>query len=608
MRLFILLILALLVLAFLFWAFMPRRHLPRFRVASMRLRLRLRLHPGRGFATVPELWLQWGRFASFRESARCRPALGFSRRATSPAEHSVYFGRAHYRHGLRVPIQENTTLVGRSRSGKSGWLQKVIIRWPGAVVSATTKTELFKYTSGLRQQPCRPGLVFSVVLRLAMVLRAGRLARLGRRLLDGEPRPVFLFNPEQVGQARSNIRFDLVSGCEDATVAMRRGTSLTDSVRVKGTEDDGFWNEQASLMMPALLSAAAFAGKDMFAVARWIVSGDTREPERTLRAGGRGLWADAVAQMRGPADKTGATVRMVLTAAVKFMQNPALAVSALPGPDGGFDIHGFLRRKGTLYLVADQRHDTSPVAPLFACLVSEIHAVACQMAAAAPGDRLDPPLLLQLDEVTRICPVPVPAMLADSGGRGITMQIAGQGLAQIEERWGKPATRSILDTSNQVYLSGVADPDTLDMVSKLCGDASYRERGEGGKVGHHAVATPAMIRRLPRRRALILRGSCAPVITHLPMVWNDWHYRMARLRRQGPAAITPVAVPVQDRALAGLPQLTAWQDAITTAAAAEVTTDLADHEGTVPAAVVNGSSHTPAANGNGHVAHPWDRS
>jgi hypothetical protein len=85
----------------------------------------------------------------------------------------------------------------------------------------------------------------------------------------------------------------------------------------------------------------------------------------------------------------------------------------------------------------------------------------------AGGERHDPPLLLQLDEVAKICPLPVPALLADSGGRGIMMIIACQGLAQIEERWGKPSARMVLDTSNQLYVSGIQDPDTLKNGRRL---------------------------------------------------------------------------------------------------------------------------------------------
>ena len=262
----------------------------------------------------------------------------------------------------------------------------------------------------------------------------------------------------------------------------------------------------------------------------------------------------------------------------------------LPGDGEAFDIEEFLFRQGALYLIADQRNDTEPIAPLFACLVGEIHFTACQLAAGMRGERLDPPLLLQLDEVTRICPIPVPALLADSGGRGIMMILAAQGLAQIEERWGKPATRSVLDTSNQLYVSGIQDPDTLKMASELCDVATYRVRGRKGETADYPVATPGMIRRIPRRRALVLRGAAAPVVTHLPMVWHDWHYRWARLRRRTVANLYPV--PAREPASTPTPATAVPHGLVPIPAQAPLVTAVNGHG--------NGSS-----GGNG--AHPWDR-
>ena len=57
-------LIALLIVAlavrFLMWAFIPHRQLPGNRVRHNRIRIRLRLHPGRGHATVFELWLALG--------------------------------------------------------------------------------------------------------------------------------------------------------------------------------------------------------------------------------------------------------------------------------------------------------------------------------------------------------------------------------------------------------------------------------------------------------------------------------------------------------------------------------------------------------------------
>src|SRR5437763_16339472 len=107
MKIVILIAVAALLLADAKWAFLAGRRLPRHRVRYLRLRLRLRLHPGKGHATIFELWWRWGRLAMFRHARRTRPTLTSRQLAMSPAsEYSLLAGRAHYRHALRMPLDE----------------------------------------------------------------------------------------------------------------------------------------------------------------------------------------------------------------------------------------------------------------------------------------------------------------------------------------------------------------------------------------------------------------------------------------------------------------------------------------------------------------------
>ena len=158
-----------------------------------------------------------------------------------------------------------------------------------------------------------------------------------------------------------------------------------------------------------------------------------------------------------------------------------------------------------------------------------------------PNGRLDPPLLMALDEVTQICPVPVPTWLADSGGKGIQIIAVSHGEAQLRSRWKADGARTIMDTAGvKVFLPGVTDPDTLTMASKLCGQAAYREHGTE-HASRHDVMTADMIRQLPPGRALVLRGGLAPVITRLPMAWKDRLYKSAL--RSGTAVAKLTAAP-----------------------------------------------------------------
>ncbi len=498
------------VAAALSWAFLPARYLPNNRARYLRLRLRLRLHPGRGFATVFALWLHWGCLAALRRSRRIRHSLPLWLRLLNPHAHSVFLGRAHYRHGLRVPLEEHLLLMAPPRTFKTAFLADLILRYPGPVIATTTKADVFGLTAAAR-------------------------ARGG---------PVHVFNPQGIGKVPSTFRWSPVAGCEDPATAIRRADAFAFAVSQKGVEDGSFWSAKASDYLRGYFHAAALIGADLRTVASWASGADLHVPEQILAAAGARQWAVTMAELRGEAHKTVATVRMVMTRALSFMADPVLATSVLPGPGGGFDIAAFLRDAGTLYLIAEAVSQEAPVAPLFAAMASEIHYAAAQIGQASPGERLDPPLLMGLDEVTQICPVPLPFWLADSGGKGIQVAAVAHGEAQLVERWGEPGRQVILDTcSVKVFLPGITDTTTLDAASKLCGQASWRVRGQD-HASRHDVATPDMIRQLPAGYALVIRGGCAPVIARLPRAWKNPAYRRVRHEQVLLPPILPPAAPM----------------------------------------------------------------
>jgi type IV secretory pathway TraG/TraD family ATPase VirD4 len=519
---FAVLMTGLLALACLRWCFAPSSHLPRYRVRHMQLRLHLRLHPGRGHATVFELWLRWGRFAAFRRSARSRPSLSIWRRALCPDEHSVMPGRAHYRHALRVPVDDHILVDGPPRGGKTGLLAKLILRWPGPVLSTTTKHDVFQLSSGIRT-------------------RRG---------------PVHVFNPQNVGGVPSTFRWNPVAGCDDPATAIRRADGFAKAVNMSGTEDASFWTAKASDYLRCLFCAAALAGGDMRLVARWAL-GDASEAEGILDSAGDEQWAAELAELRSEAQKTAATIRMVLSRALGFMTDPALARSVMPSPDDvGIDIGEFLATCGALYMIAESQHDDSPVAPLFAAMAGEVHHVACQAGQAMSGGRLDPPLCMALDEIVQTCPIPLPAWLADSGGKGIQIIPVAHGEAQLRTRWGRDGAQAILDTCGvKIWLPGITDTATLKMASELCGQACFTERDRSrgfGRAGPdlerdrrtwHDVMTSDMVRQLPAGYALVIRSSYAPVIARLGAAWRDPAYRSARRAGTAIARLALVTEP-----------------------------------------------------------------
>ena len=514
---FAILLAVVLVLAVTFtWAFLPARHLPGNRARHLRIRLHLRLHPGKGFAHVFSLWLRWSRFAVLRRSGQIRPALPWRYSLLDPREHSVFLGRAQYRHRLHVPLEEHLLVMAPPRTYKTAFLADVIIEYPGPVLATTTKPDIYNLTSAVR-------------------------AQLG---------PVHVFNPQHIGGVPSTCCWSPIDGCEDPATAIRRADAFAFAVSQKGVEDGSFWSAKASDYLRGYFHAAALADYDLRTVAAWVSGADPEVPERILAAAGAHQWAITLSELRSEAQKTTATVRMVMSRALAFMADPALAACVLPAPGEGFDIPAFLYDAGTLYMIAEAVSEEAPVAPLFAAMATEIHYTAAQIGQASDPRRLDPPLLMGLDEVTQICPVPLPSWLSDSGGKGIQIVAVVHGEAQLTGRWGDHGRQVVLDTSSvKMFLPGITDVTTLDAAAKLCGQASWKVRGQDHAT-RHDVATPDMIRQLPAGFALVIRGGCAPVIARLPRAWKNSAYRRARRLGHLPTepaerAPYPVFVPQQ---------------------------------------------------------------
>jgi type IV secretory pathway TraG/TraD family ATPase VirD4 len=129
------------------------------------------------------------------------------------------------------------------------------------------------------------------------------------------------------------------------------------------------------------------------------------------------------------------------------------------------------------------------------------------------------------------------------------------GEAQLAERWGEHGRQVVLDTSSvKVFLPGITDTTTLQAASTLCGQASWKVRGQDHAT-RHDVAAPDMIRQLPSGFALVIRGGCAPVIARLPRAWRNPAYRRARRLYAGaPYELPPAprwSEPVIPRHLSG---------------------------------------------------------
>ena len=204
-------------------------------------------------------------------------------------------------------------------------------------------------------------------------------------------------------------------------------------------------------------------------VAKWGL-GDARDAEQILnQAGSRPVGRRAVPSCAATAQKSAATTRSVSDRrALQFMNVPAARRRGRC--PGNWDIEQFIRDKGIALPGRDSGSEHNPLAPLFSCIATEVAYLGGVVGSKMPGARLSPPLGLFLDEVCQICPLPLPQILSDAGGRGIRIVTGGARLLALADRYGEHGAQTIMNTSGvKIWLGGSAEPKTLELITKLAG-------------------------------------------------------------------------------------------------------------------------------------------
>jgi type IV secretion system protein VirD4 len=454
-------------------------------VRRARWRIRVRLHPGPGFANMAEIQLRWSRMAALFHGRRARPDLGFPRRAAArTAAFAVRLGRAQWFHRAFSRMEDQTMILAPQRMGKTGQLADRFFDHPGAGLSITTRADVYTLTAGQR-------------------------ARLG---------PVHVWNPENVGGIPSSFRWDLVSGCEDPAVAFRRATAL---VGPPGTGDMAWWVEKAAVTLAALLHCAAILGADMRTVWKWANRAAPEEITTAARRPGASLELFAAAAEIQREGKSADSVRLTMTKSLAWVAVPAL-LDLVTGPGAvPFDAGGWALRNGTIYMIAPDGNN-SVTAPLFRCFLEHIHYDASLAGTRMRYGRLPVPVLFALDEVTQTVSPPLAQWLADSAGKGILISFVCHSTGQLAERYGQHAADAIWSLAGtKLFLPGISDPDTLESVSRLCGTTGSGE-------SERRVCPPELLRTLPENRALVISVNRYPLVIKFRPIWKRISFRLRR--------------------------------------------------------------------------------
>jgi hypothetical protein len=392
-----------------------------------------------GIATSGEVSRVASETALIKRAGTLRPSLD----APKPSDVGYLLGRSH---GKRVwaSVEDSILLVGPPRSGKGLHVViNAILDAPGTVVTTSTRPD-----------------------NLTATLRARQ--RIG---------PVAVFDPQHLAEGLpAGLRWSPVRGCEDPLTAMIRATGLASGTGLSagGVEGGGFWEGKTRTALQALLHAAALDNRPPAELFRWTLD-PTAAAEAvailtgsTVAAAG---WAESLEAMIDADPRTRDSIWQGVSLALSALADPRVLDAVTPRSGEHFDPEAFLTESGTLYLLATGAGAGASSA-LVAALVEDLIETARRMAARSAGARLDPPVLLALDEIGNLAPLPsLPTLMAEGGGTGITTMPVLQSLAQARDKWGENAANAIWDAAIvKIILGGASNSRDLQDLSTLIGE------------------------------------------------------------------------------------------------------------------------------------------
>ncbi len=460
------------------------------------LRHRVARDPRRlaGVATTRDVARSASAKALLARGTTLRPSL------TRPRPQDVgYLLGSSRGHQVWSSVEDSTLILGPPRSGKGLHVViNAILDAPGAVITTATRPDNIAATLRVRE-------------------------RLG---------PVAVFDPQGLADGLpSGVRWAPVRGCENPLTALIRATGLASATGLSsgGVESGGFWEGKTRTALQALLHAAALDRRTPREVFNWTLSpsaaGDAvailaSHPEAAVG------WGDSLESMIHSDPRTRDSIWMGVSLALSCLADPRVLDAVSPTPGETFDPADFLTTNGTLYLLATGAGAGASWS-LVAAFIEDLVETARHLAAGSPGARLDPPLLLALDEIGNLSPLPsLPVLMAEGGGTGITTMPILQSLSQARDKWGDHAAGAIWDASIvKVILGGTSSARDLQDLSALIGERD--ERTDSISVGDYGsrslqrstrrvpVMPPETIRTLPFGTALVLLRTAPPLVTDL---------------------------------------------------------------------------------------------
>lgn len=253
---------------------------------------------------------------------------------------------------------------------------------------------------------------------------------------------------------RQSVRWD------GAVLAAR---SLIDvAQRGRDHRSDDHWTERAGALIAPMLHGAALQGESLGRLASRIDErcGDDMVDVLRDRYGDHHPATTLLRGVLATEERERSGIWSTASGLFAGIRTDAARASARDAP---LDIEAFLDGPHQLHVVAPSRHQ-AVTTPLVVGMVEElVHATYDRHHRGAS-------LLLALDELANVAPLPrLASIVSEGGGQGVLTLACLQDLSQARGRWGVAAEGFLSLFPTTVVLSGIADRSTLELLSHLAG-------------------------------------------------------------------------------------------------------------------------------------------
>jgi type IV secretion system protein VirD4 len=364
-------------------------------------------------------------------------------------------------------------LVGQSQSGKtSGVFVPTILSWKGSLIATSTKSDIIRDTLDAR--------------------------RYWAGLLGGA---VHVYDPMGSSPHLISVRWAPHQGCEDQAACQRRIASLVNALPSANDPKADYFIRGSERLLRPLFHAAALEKLKFSEVLRWLKSARlAANAVLILRAHGADNFAEDLQSLLR--DEAPTTLGNIFGTALSVFGAVGSKAVELSTAASDLDIDTFLATGSTLYILPPAM-DQKAVGPLVAGFIEAIVDRAYALARQQRSGRLEPPLLLALDELANIAPLPeLPTILSQGISQGILTLMGLQTLSQLRDRFGKDKAESILGSSHVRVLWGNQFAAEAEEVSKLIGErqievGTQHKPGLGGPLFGSQSVTKQFVRIMP---------------------------------------------------------------------------------------------------------------